>query len=108
MNTKRKIDYTTDKKLFQKAFLPSSADGSQGLEICTEDEEAPKYGASLSDTSLGKSEREPLGYGEGLSSRLSLLEGVIHDLAITGNSEGLRIALKEYFLLWVSLARRGT
>lgn len=49
----------------------------------------------------------PLGYGDGLSIRISILEGLIHDLALTGDSEGLYKVLKEYILTWVELVRGG-
>ena len=105
----RQRKYSTSKPRFQRAFSDAGADSSLWYGLYTEDGGEALRASPLFETSLGKpSKKEPLGYGEGLSSRLSLLEGVIHDLAITGNSEGLYRALEEYSCLWVELARRGS
>ncbi len=37
--------------------------------------------------------------------RLRILEQIIHDLSLTGDSEGLRKALREYLELWIALER---
>ena len=99
--------YTLAKQSFSRAFRSSSGDGSQGLEVYTKDGEAPRSGASLSETSLGKFQNEPLGYGDGRLTRLSLLEGLIHDLALKGDSKGLSKVLKEYCEVYIELERGG-
>src|SRR3989304_9648362 len=88
---KRQRKYNTSEQSFSRPFLSSSADDSQGLKVCTREGEAPAIGVSLPETPWGKPKKELLGCGEGVAVRLLLLEGAIHDFAITGDSRGLMI-----------------
>lgn len=64
---------------------------------------------NFTTTSLSNSReqslKEPSGDVGGLSTRISILETVIHELAEKGEREALREALREYFWLWVELER---
>ncbi len=76
--------------------------GSKGLH-----RDEPDQGEELSGPGSspfipdGNQGDKPLGYGDGISTRIFLLESVIHDLCEKGHSEGLRRALKEYALTWI-------
>ncbi len=52
-----------------------------------------------------QSDKTPCLFFPPLSTRVRLLEQLIHDLTLKGDALGLRRALKEYVLTWVEMAK---
>ena len=104
----RQRKYSTSKPRFQRAFSHAGADSSLRYGLYTEDGGEALRASPLSETSLGKpSKNELIGFGDSRLTRLRLLEDLIHGFAVESDAKALRIALREYFYLWVELIRGG-